>query len=140
MRTLKLTFLILFALVAAAVLAANVTPQAEFVSARDYALDDLNRLSEELRVERLLINFDPFGAGPDIIPKLAISVPVLVFVMTALGLFCGLLLESIRARKLRRELREKRDEAILLKAELHRARETLKDADHPSSAAPALRR
>lgn len=140
MRTLRLAFLIVFALGAAALLAANMTPQAEFSSVRDYAVDDLQRLSDELRVDRLLLTFDPFNAGPDLIPKLAVSVPALVFVMTALGLFAGVLLESVRARKLRRELREKRDEAIMLKAELHHARQTLKDSDHPASAAPATRR
>ena len=136
MRTLKFAFLVLFALTSAALLLANAAPQAEFISVRDYAIDDLDRLSEELRVSQLLLSFDPLGVAPDIIPRLGVPVPVLIGLTTALGFFVGLLLAAIWARKLRRELREKRDETILLKAELHRARQTLKESDHPASALP----
>ena len=139
MRTLRFAFLALFALAAAALLLANAAPQAEFASARDYALDDLSRLTEELRVKSLLLSFDPLGVAPDLIPLLSISVPVLVGLTLTLGFFTGLLLAGLASRNVRRELREKRDEAILLKAELHRARQTLKTADHPASVEPGAR-
>ena len=140
MRTLKFAILFLLSLAAAAVLATNVTPRAEFSVESGYPADDLQRLSQELRIERVQINLDPLGVGPDVVPTLSIRLPVLILGFLAFGLLAGWLLTSIGARGLRRELREKRDEAILLKAELHRARQTLKTADHPSSAAPPARR
>ena len=136
MRTLRFAFLVLFALVAVSLLLANATPQAEFVPAKDFADDDLRRLTEEYRVGLLLLAFDPLGVAPDVIGLLPFPVPVLIGVTIALGFFVGLLLAGIATRAQRRELREKRDEIVLLKAQLHRAQQTLKEADHPASVEP----
>ncbi|MEM9724423.1 MAG: LapA family protein [Pseudomonadota bacterium] len=140
MRTIKLLFLVLISVVAATVMATNVTPQALYLAGPDYTRDGLETLRDDLQVSHILINLDPLGVAPDLNPVIAVQPPVLVGAMFVFGALGGWLLTSIAARKMRRQLREKRDETILLKAELHRVRQTLKEVDHPASATtPALR-
>ncbi|MEL6978777.1 MAG: hypothetical protein AAGM38_08885 [Pseudomonadota bacterium] len=141
MRVLKLALLMLMAMAGALLLVANWTPTAEYsAAAAGYGLGDLQRLSQDLRIERIQIRTDPLGLGEDLLPTFAIAAPVLMMVLLALGLIAGALLAQIAARGSRRELREKRDEVLLLKAELHKAQALLKASDHPASVLPVARR
>lgn len=141
MRFLKLAFVFLLVLTLAILLATNMQPKGRFTAPdAGYAPEELTQFGQELRVSRIEFDLDPFGLGSDLLPSLLFSLPLFALIVLAVGLFMGATLENVRARRMRRELREKRDEAVMLKAELHRARETLKTSDHPASAATSIAR
>lgn len=96
-------------------------------------------LAVNMRSEVTLV-LDPLGLGYDVLRQRTVTLPWFLLVLVAAGLFMGSILENVRARKVRRELREKRDEATLLRAELHRVKQSLRSADTPEAAAALLTR
>lgn len=140
MRTLKFAILTVLVIALAMLLAINWEPQATYKTSGGQSSEALETLSDELRIDQLILSFDPLGALPDWSLTFLVKTPVLVMMAAIIGLLLGLVLENIRSRRMRLQLREVKDEAAIARSELERVKRVLKEVDHPSSASPPARR